>query len=89
MLYASSASSLKEGLGGNEFAGDYAISSAAECTFAGYQHSTKKLTGYEIMTMDEMDKLEAETAEAHSMNVNKGSAIADLPLTVAEDADAV
>jgi len=58
MLYASSASGLKEGLGTSHFIQDYYMTVPTECTLEAYQHSIKQFSKEEILTMDEIIKLE-------------------------------
>jgi twinfilin-like protein len=86
MLYASSASSLKDGLGSSLFMPDISISSPSECTLANYQNSIKVVKRADIMTMDEIMKMEEQTAAAMAMGSTKSAAIADLPLAVADEA---
>jgi len=86
MLYASSASALKEGLGAASFATDYSISAAKDCSFAAFQQSTKAVAREDIMTMDEIMKLEEQSASSHAMGQTRSSAIADLPLNLSPEA---
>jgi len=86
MLYASSASALKEGLGAASFAGDYSISAIKDCSYASYQQNTKVVAREDIMTMDEIIKMEEQTASSHAMAQTRSSAIADLPLNLSPEA---
>jgi len=85
MLYASSAIGLKDGLGGAKFLPDYFMTLPSECTLASYKHSIKQFSKEEILTMDEITKLEEHTAAALAMSQTKSVAIADLPLSAADE----
>jgi len=86
MLYASSASGLKDGLGSALFTSDFFISTQAECTLAGFQQSQQVLKREDVMTLDEIMKMEEHQATAQLRGASKSSAIADLPLALADDA---
>jgi len=86
MLYASSASGLKEGLGSPHFAQDYYITTPDECSNKGFKQSIKQFKQEEIMTTDEIEKMEMQTIAGQMAGQSKTSAIADLPLAITEEA---
>jgi twinfilin-like protein len=88
MVYASSVSALKEGLGSNLFAqSDYSISTQGECTEAGFDQAMKVFTKDEILTSSETAKQEAKEQSSKEASVTKQQAMADIPLVVDDDAN--
>lgn len=59
MVYASSSSALREGLGGSNFVPDYNISMQSECTLAEWKKSTAVIDKEDLMTREELQKEEA------------------------------
>jgi len=92
MLYASSRSSLKEGLGGAHFVNDFFISKKEECTLATYQGSLRSdaVLDKSVLTLDEVIKREAQEDSMLAMSVGKVkvTAIADMPVGVSPSAEA-
>jgi len=87
MVYASSVSALKEGLGGNLFSqSDYSISSPKECTAEGLAQSLKVFSKDEIMTSNETAKQEAKDQSSKEAAETKQQAMADIPLVVDDEA---
>lgn len=86
MLYASSRSALKDGLGSQSFVGDYFITTAAECTLEGFEHAKKMDHGDDLLTWDEKVKKNAHSESVKSVGSVKIAAIADIPINVSEDA---
>jgi len=87
MVYASSVSALKEGLGGNLFSqSDYSISSPKECTADGFAQAMKVFTKDEIMTSNESAKQDAKDQSSKEAAETKQQAMADIPLVIDDDA---
>jgi twinfilin-like protein len=94
MLYASSRSGLKEGLGGALFVEDFFISERAECTLANFESSKaggsgQSHTGHldeSLLTFDERAKLSAVRESAKAVQSVKAAAIAEIPIKVRESA---
>jgi len=87
MMYASSVSALKEGLGGNLFSqSDYSISSPKECTADGLAQAMKVFTKDEIMTSNESAKQDAKDQSSKEAAETKQQAMADIPLVIDDDA---
>jgi len=88
MLYASSASALKEGLGLNLFSqSDFAISTPQECTEESFNLAMKTFTKDEIMTANETAKQEAKDLSSKEASDTKHQAMADIPLVVDDEAN--
>jgi len=88
MVYASSVSALKEGLGSNLFSqSDYSISTLAECTADGLEQAMKVFTKDEILTLNETAKQEAKDQSSKEAQATKQQAMADIPLVVDDDAN--
>jgi len=88
MVYASSVSALKEGLGNNLFSqSDYSISLPKECTAEGFAQAMKTFTKDEIMTSNEAAKQEAKDLSSKEASATKQQAMADIPLVVDDDAN--
>jgi len=86
MVYASSVSALKEGLGSNLFSqSDYSITSVKECTADACAVSMKVFTKEEIMTTNESAKQDAKDQSSKEASEAKQQAMADIPLSVADD----
>jgi len=86
MIYASSVSALKEGLGSNLFANEFAISTAKECNAQEFNVSTHKFAKEDIMTTSETLKQEAKDLSSKEASDTKQQAMADIPLAVSDDA---
>jgi twinfilin-like protein len=87
MVYASSVSALKEGLGSNLFVqSDFSISSVKECTSEGFTSAMKVFSKEEIMTSSESAKQDAKDQSSKEASEAKQQAMADIPLAVADDA---
>jgi len=87
MVYASSVSALKEGLGSNLFSQtDYSISHVKECTAEGFASAMKVFSKEEIMTSNESAKQDAKDQSSKEASEAKQQAMADIPLSVADDA---
>jgi len=88
MVYASSVSALKEGLGTNLFSSsDYSISSPKECTAESFAQAMKVFTKDEIMTLNETAKQEAKDQSSKEASDTKQQAMADIPLVVDDDSN--
>eukprot|EP00823_Brevimastigomonas_motovehiculus_P003097 TRINITY_DN1844_c0_g3_i1.p1 TRINITY_DN1844_c0_g3~~TRINITY_DN1844_c0_g3_i1.p1 ORF type:complete len:363 (-),score=97.79 TRINITY_DN1844_c0_g3_i1:238-1326(-) len=85
MLYASSSSSLKEGLGGAKFVTDYSISTPSECTLGCYENSTKEIKKSDLMTAEEQVKQDEIISSELAKTSVKTSAMADLQTEVADE----
>jgi twinfilin-like protein len=85
MLYASSQGALKRGLGGNQIAKDYYITTAKECTAEGFNKSDEAVDREQMMTYDEQDAWNAHT-ESHLAMDDKAQAIVGVPIDITEDA---
>jgi len=86
MVYASSVSALKEGLGSNLFSqSDYSISSPKECTLDAFTLAMRTFSKEEIMTTSENAKQEAKDLSSKEASEAKQQAMADIPLSVADD----
>jgi len=87
MVYASSVSALKEGLGSNLFSqSDYSISNVKECNADAFASSMKVFSKEEIMTSTESAKQDAKDQSSKEASEAKQQAMADIPLSVADDA---
>jgi hypothetical protein len=86
MTYASSSAALKDGLGAASFSGDYSISTKNECTYDAWLHHTKEYAAEDILTIDELNKREEQLQSGMAAGASKTAAIADVAITVAEDA---
>jgi len=86
MVYASSLNLLKDGLGTSYFlSAGFNISKKEECTLKEYEENKKETNEHEILTSDELMKMESETASHLAMGNVKVSAIMDLPIKSSED----
>lgn len=86
MLYASSRSGLKEGLGSQRFASDFFISDKAECKLTEYEKSTKQEDNHQLLTFEERMKKEAVQSSVASADNVRLTAMGDIPINVSEDA---
>jgi twinfilin-like protein len=85
MLFASSLSSLKEGLGGSKFTKwDFPIDSADECNIVEYERTTSD-AGDSVMTYEEKHAFDA-SKHAPSFSENEVSAIVNVPINVDDEA---
>ena len=86
MLYSSSRTSLKDGLGKALFVDDYFFSDADECTHAQYLRAQRSDDQSDVLTMAEREKM----ADAHSSAPHdvKLAAMASLPLEITATAQA-
>lgn len=84
MVYASSTSSLKSGLGGSYFAEDWALSEKSECTVDNYEHSIKDEV--EVLKSGN-ERLNEKTAYevATMLSDTKVSAIVGIPIKIHDD----
>eukprot|EP01006_Ploeotia_vitrea_P037785 TRINITY_DN66170_c14_g1_i1.p2 TRINITY_DN66170_c14_g1~~TRINITY_DN66170_c14_g1_i1.p2 ORF type:complete len:342 (-),score=194.20 TRINITY_DN66170_c14_g1_i1:61-1086(-) len=89
MLYASSRSSLKDGLGsGGVIATELFISEKGECNVEEYERSRAVVDRDELLTQNEFIKKQAHHDSVASAKSVKVAAIADIPIKVAETATA-
>ena len=88
MVYSSSSSALRDGLGSSAFLpSTWNIRSAAECTAASYQQDNNSVTSDEqLMTADELAAKEAETSSHLAMSSTRVAAIVGLPIQLEGDA---
>jgi len=86
MLYASSNSSLKQGLGGAKFVADFALSDPKDCTIENYTHSTAEVHEDQVMTWQEKEAKEAAFEQHIAMSEVKVSAVVGVPIPVADEA---
>jgi twinfilin-like protein len=78
MLYSSSRTSLKDGLGKALFVDDYFFSDVDECTYAQYQRAQRSDDHSDVMTMAEREKMnDAHSTAPHNVKL---AAMASLPL---------
>lgn len=86
MLFASSASSLRNGLDTTKFLNpNFSMTDIEECTETEYLRTISKDREI-VMSFEEKDKLATSFEHAHSMGSNKTSVIADVPIKIADDA---
>jgi len=88
MVFASSMSALKEGLGNSQFIGDFSISTPEECTVEEYEHTVKEVSQKDVMTIQEQLKHDAQNESILSMGESKVSAMIDIPIKVSDEAKA-
>lgn len=88
MLYASSRSGLKEGLGSQRFVNDFFISAKAECTLTDYERSMKQEDNNHLLTFEERMKKEAVQSSASSVDNVRLTAMGEIPIRIDESADA-
>ena len=88
MIYSSSSSALRDGLGSSNFLPNtWNIRSAAECTSAHYQQDNNSVTSDEqLMTADELAAKDAETSSHLAMSSTRVAAIVGLPIQLEADA---
>jgi len=65
MVYASSSTALKDGLGSSKFITDYNISDKSECSLEEYKKSTVVMDKEDLMTHSERTKEEAVNKLLH------------------------
>jgi hypothetical protein len=75
MLFASSSSALKDGLGGSNFVEDLHISTKEEATFGEFKQSRKQEATDEMLSLDELTAKEAEFASAMASSVASESLV--------------
>jgi len=86
MVFASSLSSLRDGLGASSFANDYSISSPKECSLEEYEHGNQEVHEKAVMTIQEQLRHDAQNESAMSMGEAKVSAMLDIPINVSDEA---
>ena len=88
MIYSSSSTALRDGLGSSAFlANTWNIRSPTECTAAHYQLDTNSVTSDEqLMTADELAAKDAETSSHLAMSSTRVAAIVGLPIQLEGDA---
>jgi len=88
MIYSSSSSALRDGLGSSAFlASTWNIRSSSECTAAQYQQDNNSATSDEqLMTADELAAKDAETSSHLAMSSTRVAAIVGLPIQLEGDA---
>jgi len=86
MVFASSVSALKEGLGTSSFLSDFSISTPKECTLEEFNHGNAEIAQKDVMTIQEQLKHDAQNESVLSMGESKVSAIIDLPINVSDEA---
>jgi len=87
MVFASSVSALKDGLGSSHFVTDFSISTTKECTYEEYQHGIKEIAEKDVMTIQEQLKHDAQNESVLSMGESKVSAMIDIPIKVSDEAN--
>ena len=86
MVYAASASALKDGLGGSNFdASTYSVSKLDELSSDDFLAVSRSMSQDELLTLDEKEKLASETESAKSMSSTRSQAIAGLPIKASEE----
>jgi len=86
MVYASSLSALKLGLGAAKFGPDFTIRDAKECSPTAYEESKKKMSDEDLMTMEEKMGMRSESYVSMSTDTVKMSGMSDLPLKTSDEA---
>jgi len=86
MVFASSVSALKDGLGTSSFLADFSISSPKECTLEEFNHDNQEIAQKDIMTIQEQLKHDAQNESALSMGESKVSAMLDVPIKLSDEA---
>ena len=88
MIYSSSSSALRDGLGSSAFLSNtWNIRSPADCTAAHYQQDNNSTTSDEqLMTADELAAKDAETSSHLAMSSTRVAAIVGLPIQLEGDA---
>ena len=85
MIYSSSASALKDGLGSAAFLPHtFNIRHPSHCTAAEFSDTTRSMTDEDLMTSDELAAKDAETSSHLAMAHTRVSAIPGLPIRVDE-----
>ena len=86
MIYSSSSSALRDGLGSSAFLPHtFNVREKAACTAAEFDELGRQMTDEDLMTNDELAAKEAETSSHLSMSSTRVSAIVGLPIKVQED----
>jgi len=88
MVYASSLSALKLGLGAAKFGPDFTIRDAKECTPTAYEESKRKMADEDLLTMEERMGMRSESYVSMSTDQIKMSGMSDLPLKTSDEAQA-
>lgn len=89
MIYASSLSSLKLGLGAPKFGEkDYTIRDQKECSPSAYEESKQKGNDEDLLTMEERMGMRSEGYVSRSTDTVKMSGMSDLPMKTSDDAAA-
>ena len=88
MVYSSSSTALRDGLGSSAFTpSTWNIRASADCTAAQYQQDTNSATSDEqLMTADELAAKDAETSSHLAMSSTRVAAIVGLPIQLEGDA---
>jgi len=87
MVYASSSSSLKDGLGSGHFVQDYHISTTEECTLKEYTNSIGEVDQMDLLTMEEIMAKEAEEESQMSIGgTARHVGIQGIPVQISEAA---
>ena len=83
MIYSSSSSALRDGLGSSAFLPQtFNIRTPSACTAAEYADTTRQMTDADLMTNDEIAAKEAETSSHLAMAQARVSAMPGLPIKV-------
>jgi twinfilin-like protein len=88
MVYASSMSPLKLGLGAAKFGPDFTIRDKKECSPEAYEESKKKMNEEDLLTMEERMGMRSESYVSMSTDTVKMSGMSDLPMKTSDDAAA-
>jgi len=88
MVYASSVSSLKLGLGAAKFGPDFTIRDRKECSQVSYEESKKKMNEEDLLTMEERMGMRSESYVSMSTDTVKMSGMSDLPMKTSDEAGA-
>jgi twinfilin-like protein len=87
MVYAASASALKDGLGqGNFDAATFSVTHLKEVTSSDFEAVSRSMSQDDLLTLDEKAKLEGENESAKAMSSTRARAIVGLPIKANEDA---
>jgi twinfilin-like protein len=87
MVYAASASALKDGLGQSNFdASTYSVSKLSEVSKEDYEAVSRNMSQEDLLTLDEKEKLAGETESAKAMSSTRSQAIAGLPIKASNEA---
>jgi hypothetical protein len=91
MVYASSTSALKLGLGAPKFTHDFILRDVKDCTPNGYEEARKKGDEQDVLTHEERMKIEAEQDSLRTASASvssKMSGMGGVPIKASEDSQA-